>query len=65
MLKTMFEQFINEGAKFIYHIGSSYFYGKGGYIMRVDTNATFPYTPKDIELLIHRDMIKIERIVFR
>lgn len=61
----MFEQFINAGAKFISHIGSSYFYEQGGYIMQVDTNATFPYTPKDVELLIHRDMIKIERIVFR
>lgn len=61
----MFEQFINEGGKFIYQIDSTYFYGKEGYKMRVDTNATFPYKPKDVELLIHMDIIKINRIVFR
>lgn len=61
----MFEQFINAGAKYISHIGSSYFYEQDGYIMQVDTNVTFPYTHKDVELLIHSDMIKIGRIVFR
>lgn len=59
----MFEQFINEGAKLLYHNGSTYLYGKGGYIMQVDTNTTFPYTPKDAEYLIHKDIIKIERII--
>lgn len=61
----MFEQFVNNGAKFMGSVNGTYFfYEFGENVMYVQVETTFPYTHKTLELLIHNDLLKITRLTF-
>lgn len=64
MLKEMFEQFVGAGAICLFYSDGVYLYKYNEAKMLVNTDKAFPYTPQDIELLIHNDTVKIERITF-
>ena len=64
MLKTMFEQFVNNGAKLMSSANGLYFYELGETVMCAQVDTTFPYTHKDVEQLIHNDLLKIKRLSF-
>lgn len=60
----MFEQFVNNGAKFMRSFNGTYFYELGENVMYVQVDTTFPYTHKTMELLIHNDLLKITKLTF-
>lgn len=60
----MFEQFVNNGAKFMRSVNGAYFYELGENVMYVQVGTTFPYTHKTMELLIHNDLLKITKLTF-
>lgn len=60
----MFEQFVNNGAKFICSVNGTYFYGLGENVMYAQVGTTFTYTHKSVEQLIHNDLLKITRLTF-
>ncbi len=60
----MFEQFVNNGAKFMYSVNGTYFYELGENVMYVQVDTTFPYPHKTMELLIHNDLLKITKLTF-
>lgn len=60
----MFEQFVNNGAKFMRSVNGTYFYELGENVMYVQVDTTFPYTHKAMELLIHNDLLKITKLTF-
>lgn len=64
MLKTMFEQFVNNGAKLMCCAYGYYFYELGETVMCAQVDTTLPYTHKDVEQLIHNDLLKIKRLSF-
>lgn len=60
----MFEQFVNNGAKFMLNVNGTYFYELGENVMHAQVDTTFPYTHKSVEQLIHNDLLKITRLTF-
>lgn len=60
----MFEQFVNNDAKFMCSVNGIYFYELGETVMCVQVETTFPYTHKAVEQLIHNELLKITRISF-
>lgn len=62
MLKEIFEQFVGGGATCLFYSDGVYLYKYNEIEMLVNTDTAFPYTPKAVQELIHRDFVGIERI---
>ena len=60
----MFEQFVNSDAKLMSSAYGVYFYELGETVMCAQVDTTFPYTHKDVEQLIHNDLLKIKSLSF-
>lgn len=62
MLKDIFEQFVGGGATCSFYSDGFYLYKYNDIEMFVKTDTYFPYTPQSVQELIHRDIIRIEKI---
>lgn len=62
MLKTIFEQFIEQGAQCTFYSDGMYWYMYDENCMLVFADTTFQYNPQQIEDLIHGDIVHIRAL---